>query len=47
MITAFFDNLIKAQLLATVFTTYVQLLSPTNKTKAKTFVRRFAVVPRA
>jgi hypothetical protein len=36
-ITAFFDNLTRAQLLA-----ICQLLSPTSKTKAKTFVRRFA-----
>jgi hypothetical protein len=38
-ITAFFDNLTRSQLLA-----ICQLLSPTNKAKAKTFVRRFAVV---
>jgi len=35
-ITAFFDNLTRAQPLA----------SPTNKAKTKTFAQRFAVVPK-
>ena len=38
-ITAVFDNLTRAQLLA-----IAHLLSPANQTKAKTFVRRFAIV---